>query len=133
MLCIRCGKSNKLVKGKNHCLECNNIYGRKYYKENKARRLKQIYANVKTYRAKLKVAVDVLKSRPCIDCGRSYPPYVMDFDHRRGEHKKANVAELVSGRRGSLKTVLAEIAKCDLLCANCHRERTHGPSRGLRS
>ena len=60
----------------------------------------------------------------CADCGVLYPPYVMDFDHRPGERKVANITVLV--KRGAPKAVLlAEMAKCDLVCANCHRERTY--------
>jgi hypothetical protein len=60
-----------------------------------------------------------------VDCGKFYPPYVLDFDHREGERKLFNVADwhLQSGR--SIAELLAEIAKCDLVCANCHRERTY--------
>lgn len=64
-----------------------------------------------------------LKDKPCADCGGTFPPYVMDFDHVRGV-KTANVAELLWGNV-SKDIVLAEIAKCELVCANCHRIRTH--------
>lgn len=65
--------------------------------------------------------VAALKSEPCTDCGKSYPPYVMDFDHVRGK-KAGRIAVFKTSR--CLQTVLAEIDKCDLVCANCHRERT---------
>jgi hypothetical protein len=61
------------------------------------------------------------KDKPCADCGVHYPYYVMDFDHREGEDKLANVTRL---RYMSEDTLRAEIAKCDVVCANCHRERT---------
>jgi len=48
----------------------------------------------------------------------------MEFDHREGEEKLCNVADLDCQQRVSLRTLMAEIAKCDLVCANCHRERT---------
>jgi hypothetical protein len=48
----------------------------------------------------------------------------MDFDHVRGE-KQSNVASLV-GMSASEERLRAEIAKCDVVCANCHRERTYG-------
>lgn len=64
-----------------------------------------------------------LKSGPCMDCGASYPPIVMEFDHRPGEQKKCDVARLAQPGTG-LDTLLAEVAKCDLVCANCHRLRT---------
>lgn len=57
-----------------------------------------------------------------MDCGESYPYYVMDFDHREGEHKVQIVSILAN--RGTLKQVREEIAKCDVVCSNCHRIRT---------
>lgn len=59
------------------------------------------------------------KSVPCADCGRVYPFYVMEFDHVRGE-KAFNIG----GAKVSRKRLLDEIAKCDVVCSNCHRERT---------
>lgn len=64
------------------------------------------------------------KSKPCLDCGVSYPYYVMDFDHVRGE-KLFNLSEVVNGAQ-SKKVILEEIAKCEVVCANCHRIRTFG-------
>ena len=62
------------------------------------------------------------KSVPCADCGRSYPYYVMDFDHVKGS-KVCGVARLVTTRNKG--AVLREIDKCEVVCANCHRMRTH--------
>lgn len=66
------------------------------------------------------------KSRPCADCGGVFPYYVMDLDHRPGVDKVLNVAKMAA-RYGlySLDDLRAEIAKCDVVCANCHRVRTH--------
>ena len=61
------------------------------------------------------------KDRACADCGVRYPFYVMDFDHREGQTKLANVTRL---RYVSEDALRGEIAKCDIVCANCHRERT---------
>jgi hypothetical protein len=47
----------------------------------------------------------------------------MQFDHRPGEGKSFDVASAVRGY--SRKRILAEIAKCDLVCANCHAVRTY--------
>ena len=53
-----------------------------------------------------------------------YAPWVMDFDHLGKTEKKFNISDVI--RRGYSKaTILAEIAKCELVCANCHRQRTH--------
>lgn len=70
---------------------------------------------------------ELKEASPCMDCGVSYPSYVMDFDHRDPGDKRDCIAKLCN-RGVSWKRLLDEIAKCDLVCANCHRERTHGPS-----
>ena len=71
-----------------------------------------------------RAAVDAAKDVPCADCKKRYPPYVMDFDHRDPAQKSFPVSH---GMRGKpLDQILAEIAKCDVVCANCHRERTWG-------
>ena len=65
--------------------------------------------------------VNALKSAPCLDCGSAFPPECMDFDHVRGV-KVGNVATLI--HRAGREKVMEEIAKCELICANCHRIRT---------
>lgn len=71
------------------------------------------------YQAKLSVVIRAAKEgQPCMDCHTLYPFFVMDFDHVRGEKKCAvSVCKTVTA-------ALAEIAKCDIVCANCHRKRT---------
>lgn len=61
--------------------------------------------------------------KPCSDCGVCYPPYVMDFDHLPGTNKQFGIGSGVL-RNGKKKLAL-EISKCELVCANCHRERSH--------
>jgi len=64
------------------------------------------------------------KNRPCADCGVQYSYYVMDLDHREGTTKRLGLSRLA--KRGAAKQViLDEIAKCDVVCANCYRERTY--------
>ena len=65
---------------------------------------------------------DIKEKNPCMDCKISYPYYMMDFDHVRGT-KHANVAELINTL--SNKRLDAEIAKCEVVCSNCHRARTY--------
>lgn len=64
--------------------------------------------------------VNNLKNAPCLDCGLTFPPVCMDFDHVRG-HKRKNVSAM---NAFSASVVTNEIAKCDLVCAVCHRVRT---------
>lgn len=75
------------------------------------------------YREVARVAIREAKNEPCTDCKNSFPFYVMDLDHRPGEIKLA-VVNKMPGRFG-LSRILEEIAKCDPVCANCHRIRTH--------
>jgi hypothetical protein len=62
-----------------------------------------------------------MKSRPCTDCGVQYPYYVMDFDHRESEIKEY---ELNCVDRMTIRAIIREIGKCDVVCVNCHRKRT---------
>ena len=64
--------------------------------------------------------IDALKSAPCIDCGGTFPPECMDFDHVRGR-KYLTIGQLM---HRSMKLLLKELKKCELVCANCHRTRT---------
>jgi hypothetical protein len=64
-----------------------------------------------------------LRRVPCADCGGRYPACAMDFDHREGSDKRIDVTRMV-GRAG-ISAILAEAAKCDIVCANCHRARTY--------
>jgi hypothetical protein len=59
---------------------------------------------------------------PCMDCGRRFDPCAMDFDHRDPATKRFTVSRMVG--RAPTSAILAEIAKCDIVCANCHRQRT---------
>ena len=69
------------------------------------------------------------KKKPCADCKLTWPTYVLDFDHRDGKIKIGNVAQMVYTH--GLKAIIAEIAKCDLVCSNCHRIRTHQRKKGV--
>lgn len=71
-----------------------------------------------------------IKSQPCADCGVSYPWYVMDLDHVHGE-KVMDVSSMIDNG-ASWRRIEAEIAKCDVVCSNCHRIRTH-QRRGTRN
>ena len=61
-----------------------------------------------------------LKDKPCTDCGIKYPPECMDWDHVKGK----KLFSIAKGIVRAKEKTLAEIAKCELVCANCHRIRT---------
>ena len=64
--------------------------------------------------------IDEKKSVPCTDCGGTFPLECMDFDHVRGE-KKYNIGSLIGCAKARIDE---ELAKCEVVCANCHRIRT---------
>jgi hypothetical protein len=59
----------------------------------------------------------------CTDCGFTGPPFMFDFDHRDPGDKSFCVSN--NGVTRAYDKLLAESLKCDLVCANCHRMRTH--------
>ena len=59
----------------------------------------------------------------CIDCGEKYPHYMLQFDHKPEFEKSGSVSEIYS--RISREKGLEEMAKCDIVCANCHCIRTY--------
>ncbi len=59
-----------------------------------------------------------------MDCDRTFDPVCMDFDHREGEEKLSAVSAMIASNRYGWARIEAEIAKCDVVCANCHRLRT---------
>lgn len=64
-----------------------------------------------------------LKDKPCADCGVRYHPWVMDFDHRDPAAKSFVLSTASAHRR--VAAIVEEAAKCDVVCANCHRMRTY--------
>ncbi len=120
------------------CKECDKKRLREYARKNPATRL-QTHVNwriknkekVKEYHKKYIAKCNQLilehKNKPCADCGKTFPPYVMDFDHRDPSKKLYLISRIA--RIKSVSKILAEIEKCDLVCSNCHRERTFGKAK----
>lgn len=75
-------------------------------------------------RVELLQFINSYKQRPCLDCEKEFPPYVLDFDHRDESTKHKAIATMVRNLCSKEK-ILEEIKKCDLICSNCHRIRTH--------
>lgn len=90
---------------------------RKHYYANREMYIKKAMKRKQTIREWLNV---VKESQPCKDCGVNYPYYVMDFDHLRDKQYEIN--KLINSC--SMAKIRSEIVKCDIVCSNCHRERT---------
>jgi hypothetical protein len=84
---------------------------------NRGNRIEQQRRRARTARE----MIQKIKAGPCKDCGGTFHHAAMDFDHVIGE-KKFEVSKMVLR---SLQSILDEIAKCDLVCACCHRVRTY--------
>lgn len=67
--------------------------------------------------------LDRLRDVPCLDCGCRFLSCAMDFDHRDPGTKSHTVSRMI-GRAGTPR-ILEEVAKCGIVCANCHRARTY--------
>jgi hypothetical protein len=125
-LCRICGEEQEHAIRKTgaphtHCKRCQREYSRQHYAANKEKHNARRYKNQKRYRLADQELIKSVKSIPCTDCGVQYPHYVMDFDHL-GDKEFT-----IGNTKGhySRERLLREIAKCEVVCANCHRERTH--------
>lgn len=103
------------------CLSCQRSYSRQWYQRNKERQRNTARRTAVRHRAIAANFVrQYLASHPCETCGET-DVLVLDFDHQRD--KVADISAMV--RHGwSTTTVALEIAKCRVLCANCHRRAT---------
>lgn len=105
-----------------HALE-NEKHLHEYRKQYNKRTASERHRRQHDRRRAAKKFVDSYKeARPCVDCKKKFPAVAMDFDHARGG-KTRTVAGLVSGAY-KLGLIKEEMAKCDLVCACCHRIRT---------
>ena len=104
------------------CKRCLADYALNYLKNNpekkKLRKLYQLNSR-KKYNNYLKE----IKNKPCLDCKKKYPYYVMDFDHLNPKEKIGNI-RVLANKMIPMAKLEKEISKCELVCANCHRIRT---------
>ena len=109
--------------------EYHREYMRKWYAQNKQLQIRRVRADTVRRRDKLAEFVNGFKRRPCADCGGEFPPYLMDFDHVSGE-KLDDICGMRM-RTVSREAIRAEIEKCEVVCATCHRARTHKRRLGV--
>jgi hypothetical protein len=128
--CNRCGELKPLEsyawhrkaagQRQHHCRRCQSVIGREHYTANRERYI-ELEAQRKRARnqKRMRQLIDFLRANPCVDCGES-DPLVLEFDHLG--NKRFNISQGFSGR--NWQSVLEEMAKCEVVCANCHRRRT---------
>lgn len=101
-----------------YCKPCKSLVDRDWYERRGA---SQRVRNKGYIERNAQHVWDYLLEHPCVDCGKT-DPVVLEFDHVRGEKVRA-LSEMVQ-RQFSLAKLDAEIAKCDVRCANCHKRKT---------
>lgn len=131
--CPRCAETkvaaafNKNRKKKDglssYCTACSRAYTREHHAKNRAYYSRKATKRVKELRLEARQLIHEKKSVPCTDCGLKHPYWRMQFDHVRGT-KLFNVSRGVDGWI-SFRLLLEEIEKCEVVCANCHADRTH--------
>jgi hypothetical protein len=94
---------------------------KRHYEKHRIRLLSEGRMAVKKRTLLNRALIVKAKDVPCADCGGRFHPCAMDFDHINGT-KEYNVGRMVG--QASEARLLAEIAKCEVVCANCHRVRS---------
>ncbi len=99
------------------------VYSKNHYEANAEEyKAKAADSNRKIRKRNRDYIKKIKESNPCMDCGKKYPFYVMHFDHIYD--KNGSVSDL-SRASSSLERIQKEIDNCELVCANCHAERTY--------
>lgn len=112
-----------------YCRECYRLIHREHYRRRHARRRAAIsQRNRRQHDENARTLLAYLRTHPCVDCGER-DPVVLEFDHVRGVKRRA--VERLASSGCSVGTLLAEIEKCEVRCANCHRRKT-ARERGYR-
>ena len=98
----------------------NRDYQKKWYAQNGKNRKQQVRERKRNIKQRMQ---DYKRTLCCMECGFSgaESPWALEFNHRDPSTKREIVSYLVSHGYG-WSTIMEEVAKCDVLCANCHRK-----------
>ena len=137
--CSRCGLEKPLDdfawhrrdKGQrqHHCRPCQAEYRREHYLRNRQRYIDRSQRRKQELWAeRTRLLLEHFAEHPCVDCGET-DPVVLEFDHLRD--KRFDIGPKLTTY--AWDDILEEIAKCDVVCANCHRRRTAHRRRSNRA
>ena len=98
------------------CRTCQSKYRKKHYKENKQKYIDKAKVFTKSMSEWF---IEYKKNLKCKLCGEDRY-WVLDFHHIDPKEKDLEVSILI--RKGNKNKILKEIEKCNVLCANCHRD-----------
>ena len=111
------------------CRACRSAYGKEHYAANRERYIAQSRERKQALALeRTRYLLTFFRDHPCVDCGEA-DPVVLEFDHL-GD-KLFDIGQALPYRRW--QTILDEIAKCEVVCANCHRRRTARRKGSLRA
>lgn len=112
-----------------YCRACRSEYGREHYARNKQRYIDQAAAVKRQKRIeRTQRLIEYFRTNPCVDCAET-DPVVLEFDHL--SDKAFDIGTQLDSRPWA--TILAEIEKCEVVCASCHRRRTAIRRRSMRA
>ena len=106
----------------NMCRACRAAYKRAHYERNRQRYVDQARSRKQTLALeRTAYLLALFEEHPCVDCGE-HDPIVLEFDHLVAADKVFDIGHSLPYR--SWASILREIEKCEVVCANCHRRRT---------
>jgi hypothetical protein len=90
----------------------------------------KLYEAQKRHRIKIRANLfEYLSTKKCVDCGEA-DPVVLDFDHRKPQNKFKSISQMMSGHYSWI-SLMREIKKCEIRCANCHRRKSYIEQKGF--
>ena len=98
-----------------HCKECHKVWRRSHYEGNKE---KEYQRSREWKRSRARWLKEFKSDKKCERCGFDNPA-ALHFHHRDSEQKEFNIGHISTLGIGEEKA-LEEIAKCEIICANCH-------------
>jgi len=132
-LCTKCQEEKSLDNFRNYkrskdgkvnwCKPCFKEHEKNHWHSNPERRLRSRSRNKEAIKHNRQFVFSYLLEHPCELCPEN-DPIVLEFDHLDPSQKLFNISESFAHRTKGLDKIKAEIAKCRVLCANCHRRHT---------
>ena len=112
-----------------YCRPCKRVYDREHHANRSVESLERKNRLARELRARNYALLrEYLQQHPCVDCEEA-DPIVLEFDHLPEFVKEHNVADMMSNF--GWESILREIAKCEVRCANCHRRKTYQRKRDV--
>jgi len=125
--CYRCKQTKTLENFRIHptknrqayCIQCNKEYHQSHYQQNKSKYIEDTRLRKKE---KIKRWRAFKATLNCVKCGENHPA-CLDFHHINGK-KDFNIGHKLTWYGWA--RLMKEVAKCEVLCSNCHRKEHYG-------